>query len=175
MKMVMSSVYDDLESIRDILVSSDKTLSVAESVTGGNIQALLSSVPMALDFYQGGITTYNMGQKVKHLGVEPIHASKFNSVSNKVARELAAGAIKLFTSDFAIAVTGYVGPDENNESGKPIAFISIAMISNEKISEVYQEKVEYELTEDRAEVQKYFAEYAIKLFCQYLSRTFSKK
>ncbi|GAL85965.1 hypothetical protein MYP_3194 [Sporocytophaga myxococcoides] len=169
----MSSVYEDLEKIRDILVSNDKTLSVAESVTGGNIQALFASVPMALDFYQGGITTYNIGQKVKHLGVEPIHASKFNSVSDKVARELAFGVIKLFMSDFSIAVTGYVGPDENNDSGKPIAFVSISYITNEKLSEVYQEKIEYDLMA-RDEVQKYFAECAINIFCQYLSRTFNK-
>ncbi len=171
--MVMSSVHEDLERIRDVLASNDKTLSVAESVTGGNIQALLASVPMALDFYQGGITTYNIGQKVKHLGVEPIHASKLNSVSGKVARELAFGAIKLFMSDFAIAVTGYVGPDENNDSGRPIAFVSISMITNEKISEVYHEKIEYEL-KARDEVQRYFAECAIRIFCQYLSRMFSK-
>lgn len=141
---------------------------MAESVTGGNIQALLASVPMAVDFYQGGITTYNVGQKVKHLGVEPIHAIKCNSVSGKVAKELAIGAIKLFKSDFAIAVTGYVGPDENNETGKPFAFISIAQIIKEEASEVSFERIEYEL-KDRNIVQQYFAECAVKIFSRYLS------
>ncbi|MBO9702989.1 MAG: CinA family protein [Sporocytophaga sp.] len=165
----MKSILSDLELIKDILVSNNQTLSVAESVTGGNIQALLASVPMAIDFYQGGITTYNIGQKVKHLGVEPIHAIKYNSVSGKVASELAIGAIKLFMSDFAIAVTGYVGPDENNDSDNPIAFISIARHSIEGISEVYNEKIEFELKE-RDEVQRYFAESAIRIFGQYLSK-----
>jgi len=167
----MDKLFSDLELIKDILVSNNKTLSVAESVTGGNIQALLASVPMAIDFYQGGITTYNIGQKVKHLGVEPIHAIKCNSVSSKVANELAIGAIKLFMSDFSIAVTGYVGPDQNNDSDKPIAFISIAKISKDEILQVYNEKVECELN-NRNEVQRYFAECAIRLFCQHLKRSF---
>ncbi|WP_028980882.1 CinA family protein [Sporocytophaga myxococcoides] len=168
----MSSIHSDLDLIKDILISNNQTVSVAESVTGGNIQALLASVSMAIDFYQGGITTYNIGQKVRHLGVEPIHAIKCNSVSDKVARELAIGALKLFMSDFSIAVTGYVGPDENNDSDKPIAYISIARISNEEISEVHHEKIEYELKE-RDEVQRYFAECAIRIFGEYLSkRTF---
>lgn len=122
----MSQLKEDLEAIRDILIHQNQTLSVAESVTGGNVQALLTSVSMAISFFQGGITTYNIGQKVKHLGVEPIHAIKYNSVSEKVARELSIGAVKLFMSTYAIAVTGYVGPDDNNESGKPLAYISIA-------------------------------------------------
>ena len=57
---------------------------MAESVTAGNIQAVFSLAADAMRFFQGGITTYNLGQKTKHLGIDPIHMAACNCVSENI-------------------------------------------------------------------------------------------
>jgi nicotinamide-nucleotide amidase len=114
-----------LKKIHDKLVAKDETLAVAESVTAGLLQTAISQAEFASEFYQGGITTYNLGQKYRHLKVEPIHAQQTNCVSEKVTAEMAAAVCDLFQSDWGIGVTGYATPVE--ESGnKVFAFYAIA-------------------------------------------------
>lgn len=120
-------LYDPkkLSKIRSRLIRRNETLAVAESVTAGLLQMSIAQAEFASDFYQGGITTYNLGQKYKHLEVEPIHATATNSVSQKVAAEMAKGVCKLFSSDWGIGVTGYATPVEES-GGKVFAFFAIA-------------------------------------------------
>jgi len=92
------------------LLAKKQTISVAESVTSGLLQFAFSSMENAVNFYQGGITTYNIGQKFKHLMVEPLHALSVNCVSAKVAVQMARNVCDQFTSDWGIAVTGYATP-----------------------------------------------------------------
>jgi PncC family amidohydrolase len=97
-------------TIRSLLAERHETLAVAESVTAGYVQAILSSAEEATFFFQGGITTYNLGQKCKHLQIDPIEALKSNCVSAKVALQMSIGVQKLFMSDYGIAITGYAAP-----------------------------------------------------------------
>jgi len=83
------------------------TLAVAESVTAGQVQSRIAAVSGASDFFLGGITAYNLEQKVQQLGVNRAHARSVNCVSQRVAVEMAAGAAKLFGADLAVATTGY--------------------------------------------------------------------
>lgn len=99
-----------IDSIKDFLKDHQQTLSVAESVTSGHLQAALSLADGATEFFQGGITAYNLGQKARHLSVDPIHAEITNCVSEKVSEQMALHALKLFSSDWTIATTGYAAP-----------------------------------------------------------------
>ena len=96
-----------IDNIKDILAEQKLTLSVAESVTAGHLQAAFSSATEASKFFQGGITAYNAGQKTKHLNIEPIAAMEDDCVTEKVACEMATQVNKLFISDYGIAITGY--------------------------------------------------------------------
>jgi len=97
----------NITTIRTHLLSRGETLSVAESVTSGHLQAALSQADGAALFFQGGITAYNLGQKSRHLQVDPIQAQNCNCVSEKIAEEMAAHVCSLFSSDWGIAITGY--------------------------------------------------------------------
>lgn len=83
------------------------SVSVAESVTSGLLQCAFSNIPDASGFFQGGMTVYNVGQKCRHLLVEPLHAIACDSVSEKVAQDLAKNVCKLFTSNYGIGIVGY--------------------------------------------------------------------
>lgn len=95
-------------------------LAVAESLTAGNVQALVSSVRGASEWFVGGVTAYTLQSKVDLLHVDPNHAREVNCVSERVAREMAAGACNLFGAEVAIATTGYAS---DSPSGFPIAHI----------------------------------------------------
>jgi nicotinamide-nucleotide amidase len=115
-----------LERIGKKLSAKKQTVAVAESVTTGLLQWAIASIPDAKDFFQGGMTTYNLGQKYKHLAVEPIHAEACDCVSSQVAEQMALNVSKNFCSDWGIAITGYATPVP--ESGnKLFAFFAIAV------------------------------------------------
>jgi nicotinamide-nucleotide amidase len=100
----------DISIVANYMLTRKESLSVAESVTSGHIQAALSLADNARKFFQGGITVYNLGQKSRHLHVEPIHAESCNCVSERIAQEMAVHACALFSSDWGIGITGYAVP-----------------------------------------------------------------
>src|SRR5688572_23353288 len=103
------------DRLRDLLLERKQTVAVAESVTAGHLQVAFSMAERASEFFQGGITTYNLGQKARHLHVDPIHALSCDSVSEIVAAQMANHVTRLFMSDWGIAITGYASqvPEEN--------------------------------------------------------------
>ena len=87
------------------------TLAAAESLSCGQVAALIGAVSGASNYFLGGVTAYNLEQKVKLLGVNRAHARRVNCVSQRVAVEMAAGACALFGTDLAVATTGYAEPN----------------------------------------------------------------
>jgi nicotinamide-nucleotide amidase len=94
------------EDLKDL----GKTISVAESITGGNIQAAFSSNSGASEYYEGGITAYSLRQKVDLLGIDEKKAEKVNCVSQDISRDMAVAVSEKFGTDFGIGTTGYAEP-----------------------------------------------------------------
>ncbi|WP_188315858.1 CinA family protein [Chitinophaga agrisoli] len=115
----------EINYIHDHCLANGLTLAVAESVTSGRLQLLFSKATGGAQFFQGGITTYNTGQKTKHLQVEPIHALACNAVSQEVAIQMALGVCHLFNCNVGIAVTGYAAPAPEMDIHEPFAFFAI--------------------------------------------------
>ncbi len=101
-------------------------LAVAESLTGGQVQAAITAVPGASAFFLGGVTAYSIDQKVKLLGVNRAAAKRVNSVSAAVATQMARGVAELFGSDLAVATTGYAEPAAAQGVTDPFAYWAIA-------------------------------------------------
>jgi PncC family amidohydrolase len=106
-----------IETIRKVLIDRKQRLSVAESVTAGLLQAALASADTALQFFDGGITAYNIDQKVKLLHIDRKQGEACNCVSGQTAAEMALGACSLFGTQWAISVTGYATavPESGNK------------------------------------------------------------
>ena len=152
-----------INKIKLALVGRNETLAIAESVTGGILQGFFSMADEAMRFYQGGITTYNLGQKTRHLGVDPILAQQVNCVSNYVCEAMAKGCSTLFKSHWGIAVTGFASPvpESNNET-----YAYYAIVHNNKM--VRSEKI-VPASASAVEVQYEYAKLIIEKFEQYLS------
>jgi nicotinamide-nucleotide amidase len=106
-----------IDSIKDRLLKKEETLAVAESVTSGMLQLAFSQADNAIHFFQGGITAYNLGQKSRHLYIDPIRAERCNCVSEFTAQEMAENVCDTFTSDWGIGITGYASavPESDNK------------------------------------------------------------
>lgn len=113
-----------IQEIRDLLLSSQASIAVGESVCSGLLQLAFSAMPDAIQFYQGGITAYNLTQKIKFFSVEPLHAATVNCVSQEVAHEISLAVCREFVSDWGIGITGYASavPESRN---RVFAFFSI--------------------------------------------------
>ena len=109
---IMDKLSDEhiLKIISTRLKKTRASVSVAESVTAGLLQCAIASAPNAMEFFQGGITAYNVAQKYKHLSVEPIHAESVHAVSQQVALQMANQVCDLFASNWGIGITGFASP-----------------------------------------------------------------
>src|SRR5438128_2951542 len=117
---------DTVNSIKDILVAREETIAAADSVTAGHLQAAFSSGIDASKFFQGGITAYNIGQKARHLHIDPILGEKVNCVAARIADTMAIEVGKMFSSDYGIGITGYASLVPETEKEGLFAFFSLA-------------------------------------------------
>lgn len=101
------------------------SIAAAESVSGGHVQAMLTSVSGASIYVRGGITAYTLDEKVKCLGVIRAHARRANCVSQQVAVEMAMGACRLFDTDLGVSTTGYAEPSRERTVKVPHAWWAI--------------------------------------------------
>ncbi|MBN1403638.1 MAG: competence/damage-inducible protein A [Opitutales bacterium] len=124
--------YGD-SSIAEVVVahlrSIEKTISVAESCTGGLLSSAFADIPGASKVFRGGIVCYNNEVKQELLDVPMDILEMHGAVSAETAVALAAGVQERLDSDYAISVTGYAGPDNGGPDTAPIGTIYIGYAS----------------------------------------------
>jgi len=109
-----------------LLVETSKTLSVAESCTGGNIAHFITSNPGSSAYFKGGVVSYSNEIKTKVLDVPAEMIESFGAVSQQVAEAMAIGARKVLNTDYSLATTGIAGPDGGTDE-KPVGTVWIAV------------------------------------------------
>lgn len=122
----MDAAPADLKSLL-LAAPGRPRLAVAESMTGGRLQARITGIPGASGFFLGGVTAYTLAQKVGLLEVDEAHAAAVNCVSERVAGEMALGACRLFRADLALATTGYAEPSPADGVAVPFAWVALAV------------------------------------------------
>lgn len=124
---------DSLEqTVVDLLIKNNLTITTAESCTGGLLSGRLVNVPGISEVFRGGFITYSDKSKRKYLDVSKSTIEKHGAVSEKVAKEMVKGVAISTNSDTAIAVTGIAGPGGGTET-KPVGLVYIACYVNEQV------------------------------------------
>lgn len=122
---------DTLEGcIGRMLAESGKTLSVAESCTGGLISSLITSVPGSSGYYLGSVTSYANEVKTNVLGVPEEIITEYGAVSSECVAQMAEGVRRLTGSDYSVATSGIAGPGGGTDS-KPTGLVWIGVSSPE--------------------------------------------
>jgi len=99
-----------ISEIAQILKDKHLTVSTAESFTSGAVANALTSIPGASEYFKGGVVAYSEEIKCDLLGVSSKTIDEKGDVHVSTAIEMAQGASKLISSDFALATTGLAGP-----------------------------------------------------------------
>ncbi len=114
------------QSIVKKLTKKKATLCVAESITGGGLAAAITDVAGSSKVFMGGVIAYDDAIKISELKVDAKTLKKFTAVSEEVAKEMAAGALKKFKTDYAIATTGVAGPGKAYGQKAGTVWVAIA-------------------------------------------------
>lgn len=116
-----------VEQIGKMLTAQNRSLSVAESCTGGKIMTEITQSPGISSFFKGGVLPYETKLKTDILGVPNDLIEKYNVVSAEVVESMALQVCKLCGSDYSIATTGIAGPTKGDgEDEVGTVFIAIA-------------------------------------------------
>jgi PncC family amidohydrolase len=138
------------------------SLAVAESVTGGRLAALFTSVPGASRVFRGGVVSYATDVKVSTLGVEEELVATEGVISAACAEAMAFGVRRALGADVALATTGVAGPEQ--QEGHPVGTAFVALASSEgRVSR------RLELSGDRSCIQDAVTTAAVDLLGEWLT------
>lgn len=158
---VYSAVDGVLEDIAaKLLKMNNRTLAVAESLTGGEICSRLTAIPgISANFYEG-IVCYNRGSKMDRLGVPKAVLGEYGAVSRETAYAMVKGLCRS-PVDIALATTGLAGPA--GDEGKPVGLVYIAVGGGDFIT-VFERK----FSGSRNEIRKATSNVALFYLIRYL-------
>ncbi|MGC8766712.1 MAG: CinA family nicotinamide mononucleotide deamidase-related protein [Brevinematia bacterium] len=134
------------------------TLSVAESMTGGYLSQILTSVPGATEYFLGGVVSYSDVSKVKLLKVREETLKKHFSTSLETTFEMALNSLNIFNSDVSVGITGIAGPTTDS-SNKEIGTVYIAVMNKNGKSL----SKEFKLFGNREKIRSYASLKAIEM------------
>jgi nicotinamide-nucleotide amidase len=136
-EIIPELIYGENEESLEMVIGkylklNNKTVSTAESCTGGEIAHMLTSVPGSSAYYKGSVVAYANSVKTQLLGVQEFIIDRYGAVSEQAIKEMAIGARSLFKTDYAVATSGIAGPDGGTNL-KPVGTIWIAVASEKGI------------------------------------------
>ena len=153
-----------IKQIHNKLLSHQKTISLAESCTGGLLCSLLTSESGSSGYFLSGIVAYSNRSKEILLGIPAKTITKYGSVSSNIARLMAENIRKKTNADFGLSITGIAGP-RGATKNKPIGTVFICLSKKSK-----NICLKLSFRGSRQDIRKKSAQGALRLLCAHLSR-----
>ena len=120
----------DAQQLVEILKEKGLKIASAESLTGGMVSGLITSIPGASDVFECGICSYSNRIKNQLIGVSQKTLDRYTEYSEQTAREMAEGIKKIAGADIGISTTGIAGPGGGSED-KPVGLVYIGICTTE--------------------------------------------
>lgn len=130
--LIVDGNVEAVDLLTSILKEKNKTVSCAESCTCGLLAKTLTDIPGSSAWFWGGACTYSIDAKQKMLGISK---DITDAVTERCAKEMAEGALKISNSDISISVTGFAGPETDNDT-KPVGTVYYGFASKDKPTRV---------------------------------------
>jgi len=122
----MKTDIDSL-AVSVVIAMQGRTLATAESITGGQLGSVITSIPGASQIFRGGVIAYATDLKSSLLGVSDAVLADGGAVQAQVALEMAAGVAAKLDADFGLAVTGVAGPASQDGHLPGTVFVACVM------------------------------------------------
>ena len=148
--------------VHNTLIAQGKTLSVAESCTGGNVAAKFTAMAGASAYFHAGVVSYSNEAKIDILGVSAEDLTRYGAVSEAVAMQMAVGVRRAGQSDYGISTTGIAGPS-GGSAEKPVGTVWIGISTPERTFAVMKN-----CGTDRGQIIQRATAYAIKMLYEEL-------
>ena len=130
---LVTDVDEPMEKVVGKLLSAkNKTLSTAESCTGGYIAHLITSHPGSSNYFKGSVISYDNEVKENVLHVSNKTLKTFGAVSEETVKEMLKGGLEVLQSDYVIAVSGIMGPG-GGSAEKPVGTVWITVGNKNKV------------------------------------------
>jgi len=143
--------------IGSMLLSSHRTIALAESCTGGLVSDRITDISGSSDYFLGGVVSYSNHLKIDLLGVLSDDLKKYGAVSAPVAEQMAQGVRELVNSDYGIGITGIAGPTGATVE-KPVGLVYIGLASKD---DVYSK--EFRFVGDRTSIKRWASQSALDM------------
>jgi nicotinamide-nucleotide amidase len=114
------------------LIKSHKTLSIAESCSGGLLAHRLTNIPGSSKFFKLGVIAYSYESKKQLLKIPAVIIKRYGAVSSHVVEMMAQNVQDLTKTDFGIGITGIAGPTGATRK-KPIGLVYIALSTKNEV------------------------------------------
>ena len=124
--------------VAGLLLKQNKTISIAESCTGGLMAHKLTNISGISRCFEGGIVSYSNRLKCELLKVNVDTIEKYGAVSWQTAAKMAKGIRMATGTDIGISITGIAGPDGGTPE-KPVGLVYIGYsdLNSEHIEQCY--------------------------------------
>ncbi len=159
----------DMLELQNLLIKHNKSLTSAESCTGGLVASMITEISGSSDIFNGSIITYSNKIKEQELNVKKKTLEDYGAVSIQVVEEMLHGVIEKFDADFAIAISGIAGPNGGTKE-KPVGTVVIGV----KGRNIDKEIDVYEFKGSRKEVQIQAAKYSLKKLFKFFQKSLDK-
>ncbi len=120
----------NLQNIAERLIATGKSVSCAESCTGGLLAAEFTRLPGSSAWFHMSWVTYSNEAKQRLLGVLPHTLETHGAVSEETVREMAEGALRLANADYALSISGIAGPD-GGSAEKPVGTVCLGLATRQ--------------------------------------------
>ncbi|QKF72850.1 NMN amidohydrolase [Aliarcobacter faecis] len=157
---------NNMIELQELLRKHNKSITTAESCTGGLVASMITQISGSSDIFNGSIITYSNKIKNLELNVKNETLEKYGAVSTQTVNEMLDGVIIKFDANFAIAISGIAGPN-GGTINKPIGTVVIGICDNKahKIVETYH------FNGSRIEIQKQAAKTSLKEILKFAQKT----
>ena len=157
---------EDMIKLQSILKKNNKTITCAESCTGGLCAYMITQIAGSSSIFRGSVVTYCNDIKEQELNVKKETMVKYGAVSIQTVQQMCEGVLAKFDADFSIAISGIAGPGGGTKE-KPVGTVVIGVLA--KNSKPIVDK--YHFDGNRVEVQIQAAKTAfLKIFENYLKK-----
>ena len=119
------------QAVGALLLQQSKTVSIAESCTGGLLGSFLTQTPGSSKYFSGGYICYANERKMQDISVPAEIIENYGAVSKECAEQMANGCRAKTNSNIAISITGIAGPDGGSDE-KPVGTFFIGVSTRKK-------------------------------------------